>query len=386
MTEIHGEVAPGFEAVRDAFAESFAARGEVGAAVCAYWRGEPVVDLWGGVADRKSGRPWQADTLVLVFSTTKGVTAACVHALAERGVLDLDAPVARYWPEFAANGKQSITLADVMTHQAGLAVIEGELTLEEVCAWHPVCAAIAAQAPGWEPRTAHGYHVRSYGWILGEVVRRATGSTLGEWLSREVAGPLRADFHVGLPEALEPRVAPIVPAPEPADPKQRALRERFMGRDTVLGRALSGPSNLFSYSEMWNDRKLHAAEMPSSNGIASARGVARTYAAQVGEIDGIRLLSPETVRNATRVRVDGPDRVILVPMRFGLGYLLSPSLCATCPEGAFGHAGAGGSLGFADPDRQLGFGYVMSQMRLGLTGDERAASLVEAVYASLPRP
>jgi CubicO group peptidase (beta-lactamase class C family) len=385
VTEIHGDVAAGFELVRDAFAKNFTETGEVGAAVCVYRGGLPVVDLWAGVADPETGRPWTADTLVLVFSTTKGVTAACVHALVERGKLDLDTPVARYWPEFAANGKGGITLRDVMTHRAGLADVKGDLTLEDVCAWHPVCEAIAAQAPSWEPRTQHGYHVRSYGWILGEVVRRATGSTLGEFLAREVAGPLDADFHVGLAEEHEPRVAPIVPAPVPTDPEQLALRETFMGSDTLLGRALSGPSNLFEYGPMWNGRCLHATEMPSSNGIASARGVARIYASLVGEVDGLRLLAPETVTAASALQVEGNDAVILVPTRFGLGFMLPPVLSPSCPEGCFGHPGAGGSLGFADPERALGFGYVMNQMHLGLTGDPRAASLVEAVYMSLGR-
>src|SRR5262245_29055753 len=175
MATVHGTWAPGFEAVREAFAKNLTDESEVGAACCVYVDGVPVVDIWGGLADRDAGRPWQRDTAAVVFSTTKGVTAALVHRLAQRGVLALDAPVARYWPEFAANGKSAITLAQVLSHQAGLPAVEGEFTLDEIFAWHPICAAIAAQAPIWEPGTAHGYHVRTYGWILGEVVRRATG-------------------------------------------------------------------------------------------------------------------------------------------------------------------------------------------------------------------
>jgi CubicO group peptidase (beta-lactamase class C family) len=383
MSGIRGRVAPGFEPVREAFAQNFAERREVGAALCVLRDGVPVVDLWGGVADAASGRAWEEDTLAVVLSTTKGVTATCIHHLLERGVLDLDAPVASYWPEFAAAGKGEIPLRDVLTHCAGVPSVDAELTLEEVCAWDPVCEAIAAQAPEWEPGTRHGYHVRTFGWILGEVVRRATGATLGSYFAKEIAAPLGLDFYIGLPLEHEPRVAAMLAPLEPSDPEEIALRERFMGPETLLGRALTGPSNLFRHGPMWNRRALHATEMPSSNGIGSARAVARLYAALVGEIDGRRLLDPTTVERARALRVEGPDAVIRVPTRFGLGFMLPPSLGPTCPDGCFGHPGAGGSLGFADPDARLGFGYVMNQMQLGLTGDARAASLVESVYDSL---
>jgi CubicO group peptidase (beta-lactamase class C family) len=213
-------------------------------------------------------------------------------------------------------------------------------------------------------------------------VRRVTGTSLGHFLAKEISGPLGADFFVGLPESEESRVAPIVPAPEISDPRHAELRERFMGPDTLLGRVLSGPSNLFAYDEMWNTRALHAAEMPSSNGIASARGVARIYASLVGFVDGLRLLRPETMERARELQVKGPDKVIRVPMRYGLGFALGATLAESCDDACFGHSGAGGSLGFADPRRQLSFGYVMSQMKLGLVGDGRAAALVEALYAS----
>jgi CubicO group peptidase (beta-lactamase class C family) len=384
---IEGHVAPGFEAVRDAFAQNFETHGEVGAAVCVYRNGVPAVDLWGGLADPETKRPWQRDTLALVFSTTKGVTASCVARLAERGALDVDAPVARYWPEFAANGKAEIRVADVLAHRAGLAEVEGRFTLEEVCEGRAVCEALAKQTPQWPPGTAHGYHVRSYGWLLGEVVRRATGERFGAVLARELAEPLGLahDLFVGLPAAYDARVARLLPAPEPADPNERELRARFMGPETRLGRALSGPSNLFEYGEMWNTRLLRGAEMPSSNGIATARALARLYAAQVGAVDGVRLLRPETVERFRAVQVEGPDLVILMPTRFGLGFALPPMLSPECPEGCFGHPGAGGSLAFADPEARIGFGYAMNQMQLGLTGDARAAGLVRALYGCLRR-
>ncbi|MDJ0851653.1 MAG: serine hydrolase domain-containing protein [Myxococcota bacterium] len=383
MTTVHGEVAPGFEPVRQAFERNFAERGEVGAAVSVVLRGRCVVDLWGGVADPGSGRPWQEDTLALLFSTTKGITATCVHLLVERGKLDLDATVSSIWPEFAAHGKERVTVRDVLTHRAGVPAIEAPVSVQEVFAWDPVCAAVADQRPVWEPGTKHGYHVRTFGWILGELVRRTTGASLGAWLAREVAAPLGLDLFVGLPGALEPRVATLIPPPEPSDPEERALRERFLGPDTLLGAALLGPSGNFGYGPLWNTRELHAAELPSSNGIGTARSLARFYAACVGDVQGTRILAPETVARATEACTDGPDALLHLPTRFGLGYMLPPTLSPACPPGAFGHPGAGGSLGFADPELGLGFGYAMNRMDLGLTGDPRASDLVEATYASL---
>ena len=383
MKTVHGAWAPGFEGVREAFARNLA-ESEVGAACCVYWNGEPVIDVWGGLADREAGRPWQRDTAALVFSSSKGVTAALVHLLAQRDQLDLDAPVARYWPEFAANGKQSITLRHVLTHRAGLPAVDGDLTLDDVFAWDPVCDAIAAQKPIWVPGTAHGYHARTFGWILGEVVRRVTGATVGQLLAKEAAEPLGLELWIGLPEAIEPRVATNYTAPEPADPEQRALRAKFMGPDTLLGRALEGPSGVLPYGPIWNTRALHAAELPSSNGIATARGLARFYAALIGEVDGHhRLLSPQIVAAATASQVEGPDRVILMPTHFASGFALPPMLSLDVPDTAFGHPGAGGSLGFADPASGLAFGYVMNQMQLGLAGDPRSERLVSAAYACI---
>lgn len=375
---IHGFVEPGFSAVSEAFAANFHEHGEIGAAVCVYHRGLPVVDLWGGVADRSAGRPWERDTIQLVFSTTKGMTATCVHLLVERGELDLDSPVARYWPEFAACGKATIPLRWVLSHQAGLAAVTGDVTLDDVLGWDGVVRAIAAQAPVWEPGTLHGYHARSFGWILGEVVRRVTGRSLGRFFAEEVAAPLDLDFFIGLPADELPRVANTYPPV--VEPEVRDVMDAFLGPDTLLGQVLSGPSNLFGYDDMWNRPELLAAEMPSSNGVGSARAVARMYAALLGEVDGLRLLQPGTVARATAVQVDGTDHVIGLPMPFGLGFMTPPP---SGPPRSFGHAGAGGSLGIADPDREWAMGYVMNQMNLGITGDARSSGLVEAVLTSL---
>jgi CubicO group peptidase (beta-lactamase class C family) len=379
--EVAGHAAAGYGPVVDAFVANFSERAEVGAACSVYVGGEPVVDIWGGLADRESGRPWARNTLQLVFSTTKGATALCAHRLVEQGRLDLDAPVAQYWPEFAAAGKAKIPVRWVLSHRAGLAEIEGTFTLDEALSWTPVVDALAAQPPNWEPGTAHGYHMRSFGWLVGELVRRVDGRTIGAYFADEVARPLALDFWIGLPEREEHRVSTVIPPPAPADPEAQALYDQFAGPDTFLGHVLRGPSGLFAYDNMWNTRAIHAAELPSSNGIADARSVARMYAATVGEIDGTRLLEPATIATACEVQADGPDKVIMFPMCFGLGFLLPPALVLGAGPRAFGHAGAGGSLGLADPDHELGFGYVMNRMEVGATNDQRAASLVEAVYA-----
>ena len=373
---------PGFGGVADAMAKNFARRGEVGAACCVYVDGRPVVDIHAGLADAATARPWRDNTIALAFSTTKGATAVCANLLIERGALDPDAPVARYWPEFAVKGKEGILVRHVLSHRAGLPVIEGTFTLEQALSWDPVVQQLATQAPRWEPGAAHGYHVRSYGWLVGELVRRVTGRSLGRFFAEEIAGPLGLDWWVGLPASEEPRVATLVPPAPPEDPQMRELMEAFLAPGTMTGDALTGPSDLFHYDGMWNSRALHACELPSSNGIASAHAVARMYAATVGAVDGLRLLSPATVERARAVEADGPDRVLGLPMRYGLGFGLGPSLPPACGAGAFGHAGAGGSLGFADPEARLGFGYVMNALQLGLE-DVRAETLVRAAYSGL---
>lgn len=383
-TGVRGFAAPRFAGVRDAFARLFAEHGELGAACCVHHEGRIVVDLHGGLADATTGRPWDEDTLQLVFSATKGVTAACVLLLVERGVLELDAPVAAYWPELAANGKGAIPVRWLLTHRAGLAAIDGDFTLDQALAWDPVVAALAAQAPNWEPGTKHGYHVRSYGWLLGELVRRVTGKTIGRFLADEIARPLRLDMWIGLPEREEPRVSRIVP-PEPPSGPLREVFERLFAPDTLAGRAFTGPSNLFHYDEMWNRRELHAAELPSSNGITSARSLSRFYAALAGEVDGIRLLRDDTIARARAIESDGPDAVLFLPTRFGLGFMLPPALSRAAAPTAFGHPGAGGSLAFADPEAQIGFAYVMNRMVLDATGDLRAEALVAALYEALGR-
>ena len=385
MTRINGYVAPGFERVKDAFSANFEKHGEVGAAFCLYHRGKKVVDLWGGVADVDSGRPWAEDSIVLVFSSTKGATAICAHLLAQRGELDLDAPVARYWPEFAAGGKQDIPVRWLLSHRVGLPIFDEPLTIEEFLAWEPPVKALAAQSPVWEAGTAHGYHAGTYGWLVGEVIRRISGKSVGTFFADEVAGPLGLDFWIGLPESEESRVVPVISVDlqegemdqEAVTQRRRDLLEAARDPDSLLGKAATTtPLDP-------NTREYHTAEIPAGNGITDARSLARMYASLIGDgVDGVRLLSDETVENAIAEESNGRDEVLQIATRFGLGFSLDQE-GSLGQEGAFGHSGAGGSLGFADPKAGIGFGYVMNQMQLVAGDDPRTLTLIAAAHESL---
>ncbi|MEU9243500.1 serine hydrolase domain-containing protein [Streptomyces sp. NPDC048385] len=389
MTTIHGEVADGFEGVREAFRANFAERGDVGAAVCVYRDGRPVVDLWGGVADPDTGREWERDTLQLVYSATKGVTATVVHLLAQRGQLDLDAPVAAYWPEFGAAGKAEIPVRWLLSHRAGVVTVEPPVPLEEALRWRPMADALAAQRPEWEPGTAHGYHGRTFGWLVGEVVRRVDGRTPGRFFAEEVAGPLGLDFFIGLPAAERGRVSRMV-YPKPEVDLSTVPLELVPSEAREFVAALQDPRSLsnraFTVTDPaeidFNSAEVQAAELPASNGIGTARGLARMYAALIGEVDGVRLFSPETLASATAEQAAGVDKVIMFPVRFASGYMLPVETNPLTGPSAFGHPGRGGSMGFADPEHGIAFGYVMNSIVEGAE-DTRAAALVEAVRAAL---
>ncbi|MFI0895627.1 serine hydrolase domain-containing protein [Streptomyces sp. NPDC020983] len=390
MTTIHGEAAARFSGVRAAFAENFTERGDTGAALCVYVDGEPVVDLWGGLADPAADRAWERDTLQLVYSATKGAVATAAHMLAERGALDLDAPVADYWPEFAANGKGRIPVRWLLSHRAGLVTLDEPLPLADALAWTPMAEALAAQKPQWTPGTAHGYHGRTFGWLVGEVVRRVSGRTPGRFFAEEIAAPLGGlDFFIGLPPAERARVS-VMSYPEPQVDLASLPPESLPAeiRDAVA--LWKDPQSLANRAYAVTDPaavdfgspEVQAAEIPSSNGIGTARALARMYAALIGEVDGVRLLSPETVAAATVEQSAGPDLVMGLPSRFGSGFMLPTLLSPLTGPAAFGHAGRGGSLAFADPGRRLAFGYVMNTIVEG-ADDRRAATLVNAVRAAL---
>ncbi|QIS04474.1 serine hydrolase [Nocardia brasiliensis] len=385
---IDGVVAPGYEAVRDAFVANFAEQGEIGAAVCVYRDGEPVVDLWGGTADPETGRPWQRDTLQLVYSATKGVTTTLAHLLVERGLLDLDAPVARYWPEFAAAGKAGIPVRWLLTHQAGLAALDKPVPLADALAWTPMVEALAAQAPNWPPGTAHGYHGRTFGWLVGAVIRRITGRTVGQFLAEEVAGPFGVEFFIGLPPVEQHRVSRLVFAPKPdlsAVPMEsipapmRAMIAALRDPESLSNRAfqVTDPAEID-----FNAPEVHAAELPASNGIGTARGLARLYAALVGEVDGRRLLSADTLAAAVREQVSGTDEVIMLPNRYATGYMLPSDEIPLGGPGSFGHPGRGGSLAYADPARNLAFAYTPNHI-IEQALDLRSRNLVDALETAL---
>lgn len=394
--QVAGTVAPGFEAVRDAFETNFAEHGDVGASCAVYVEGKKVVDLWGGVADPATGRPWGERTVTIVYSVTKGAAAVAVHLLAQRGEIDLDRPVAEYWPEFAAGGKGKVPVRMLLSHQVGLPALAKTLTLDQVLARDPIAEALAEQEPLWEPGTAHGYHALTYGWLLGELVRRVTGRSFSRFFAEEIAGPLGLDFWVGLPEGADADVAKLINAPPP-DPNALDAITDPAAKEVALaiGAAMADPQSLFSRAlstngalptpdaDSWNDPRVHRAEMPGANGITNARSLARMYAACVSAVDGVRLLSDETVRDAMREQSNGPDRVLIGPSRFGTGFMLSGGLAPLMGETSFGHPGAGGALGFADTKTRVGFGYVQNQLGGGPTGEPRTAGLIDALQRSL---
>lgn len=411
MTTISGSVAPGFETVRDVFQANFDAGAEDGAAFAAYHLGHKVVDLWGGIADTTTGRPWDEDTMVLTFSTTKGATAMCANRLSEQGLLDVNAPVAEYWPEFAQAGKESVTVADLLAHRAGLAWIDGTMSLEDALAWEPVTAALEIQSPSWEPGTDHGYHAVTFGYLVGEVVRRISGRSLGTYFRDEIAGPLEADWYIGLPAVLEPRVARIVPfatgpdgspfgalgdvgagSEDPAIAELLAQLAPYLGPNGALTKAMSAPGGALSSPDVWNDPRLHAAELPAANGICDARSVARVYGACVSDVATsgnapFRVLSPGQLNQALVQQTKGPDRVLVgMDIQWGLGFMLNLGNLTLAELGgprSFGHIGMGGSMGWADPDLELGLGYVMNRMNLGATGDNRSADLIHATLTAV---
>jgi CubicO group peptidase (beta-lactamase class C family) len=394
---IDGFTAPGWEGVRDAFAGNFASGIEVGAAFSAYHRGQKVVDLWGGIADRRTGTPWREDTIVLVYSTTKGMTAICANQLAQEGALDVDAPVTKYWPEFGAAGKEEVPVSYLLSHRAGLYDIDGKMSLADALAWDPVVDALARQKPLWEPGTQHGYHATTYGWLVGEVIRRVTGRSVGAYFREAVGEPLGLSTWIGLPESEEPRVARLISwGDEDAeagdgalfddsqmDEATRAALGPLLGPGSMLMRALSAPGGALS-GGVWNRRDVRAAEIPAANGVSDARSLARMYAACIGEVDGVRLLGEQQVEQATTQLTSGPNVVLMnLDIQFGLGFMLPSSIMALGGSNGFGHFGAGGSMGWADPDADLSFGYVMNRMEMGLAGDMRTTNLVNACYAAI---
>jgi CubicO group peptidase (beta-lactamase class C family) len=430
---VHGTVADGFEAVRDAFASNFAERGDTGAALAVHRDGRPVVDLWAGTGnsstdglDAESGDLWREGTAAVVRSVSKGPAAAVLHLLHQRGQLDLDAPVATYWPEFKSNGKERLLVRHVLAHRAGLPALDVPLTVEQATDGASGPSALVAQAPLWEPGTDHGYHPHTFGWLVAELVQRATGRPFGRWFAEEIARPLGLSMWFGIPATSEvpdggvdlARLAEV-PTPEPSPAAGLRLRpkaavtEAYRDPASLTRRAFdcAGPR---PYE---NDPRWLAAGLPSAGCVATARSLSRFYAALIGKVDpqpgaggpapgtrgtgasatgasagprhvrglpgGGRLFTPATLTQARSQESSGPDRVLVVNSRFGLGFMLHGPGAPMLAPGSFGHPGRGGSLAFADPESGTAFAYVTAAMQRSVTSDPRAHALVRALRACL---
>jgi CubicO group peptidase (beta-lactamase class C family) len=393
---IDGTCSSSFRLVREEFERNFAERKELGASVCVTLAGETVVDLWGGIADRYTGRPWERHTLVLAWSCTKGAVALCAHVLHARGLVDYDAPVARYWPEFAQAGKESIPVRLLLNHQAGVPAIRTRLRAGGLYDWKYITDLLAAQAPFWPPGTRHGYHAQTFGHLVGEVVQRCAGVPLGQFFHKDIAGPLGIDFYLGLPEGLEERVAPITRAdPTPAG-EALPVSERVMSADPESLQALAFlNSGRRTGTRDYDSPEAHRAVLPSQGAIANARGLAGMYMplAVGGEAADVRLVDRDTLAEMSAVSSAGAsDAVLLIGTRFSLGFWKSVDNRKSPPgardsvimsEAAFGHPGMGGSIGFADPVAGMSFGYAMNKQGRGVGLNERGQALIDAVYRSL---
>lgn len=396
VAAVHGTVAPGFEPFEEVFRENFEQRGEIGASACAVLDGRVVVDLWGGFADREAGRAWEADTLGIVFSATKGLTALALLMLGDRGKLDWDAPVSTWWPEFARDGKDGISVRLLLNHRSGLCAIDEPLTLDDFAHPDRVARALEVQRPLWAPGSAQGYGAVSMGAYSGELFRRVEGRSLGRFLADEVAGPLGADVYLGLPEPENARCARLYPGSllgrmvelGPEMLRGRTVDGRimraFLRRSSATRRALANPRPKSGGIGAFDTPRVRALELPWANAMASARGLARVYAALVagGSLGGVPLCSADALRPLEEPQSWGMDRVLHKRMGFSQGFVKEePEIFSPSPE-AYGHPGMGGALGLADPARGLAFAYVPNRMDYRLRSP-RCLALCHALYHCL---
>ena len=378
MADVHGTCDARFEAVRSLLRDNLDSGAELGASLVVDIDGELAVDLWGGFRDEDQTIPWTAGTITNVWSTTKTVTSLAALMLIDRGELDPAAPVAKYWPEFAANGKQDITVSQIMSHTSGVSGLEHPAVIADLYDWEQATARMAAQAPWWPPGTASGYHALNYGHLVGEVVRRITGQPLKQFVAAEIAGPLGADFQIGAAERDWPRIADVVPPPplpfdlsalDPASPVYRTF---------------TGP---VADAAAANTPDWRRADIGAANGHGNARSAARVMSvlSQGGEVDGVRLLSPATIDLVFQEQIDGIDLVLGVPLRFGLGYGLPRAevLPWAVNERVCFWGGWGGSVIIMDAGRRMTFAYMMNKMGAGVVGSERSSGYGQAIYRAV---
>ena len=388
---VRGRFDERFRPVAEAFLENFESRGEAGGSLCFSLEGETVVDLYGGHRDTEETQPWAEDTISLVLACTKAATALCAHLLAERGKLDLHAPVTDYWPEFGQNGKEGATVRMLLNHSVGLPALRDRVKPGGFYDWEYMTERLAAEAPFWEPGTRNGYHMMTFGWTVGEIVRRVSGKSLGTFFREEIALPLGLDFFIGLPESERERVAPMIPSvPDPSEPPLPFATALLADRKSIPFLALV---NNGGYEP--DAPEAYAAEIGAGGGIANARALAGMFTplANGGQSNGLRLLSAERIETMRTVSVATEcDATLQMPTRYGQGFMRSMDNRAR-PSGAlesailgreaFGQSGSGGSLGFADPECHLAFGYSMTKMGAGVLLNERGQSLVDATYRCL---
>ncbi len=374
--EIKGECDARFDAVKQVLAASLESGEDIGASFAVYQNGEKVVDIWGGSLDESGTKPWQEDTIVNVYSTTKTMSFLCAMLLAERDQLDFDANVADYWPEFAQNGKENVKVWHLMDHAAGLSGTDAPLVGDDLYDWQKVTDALAAQAPWWEPGTAIGYHALTQGYLIGEVVRRITGTTLGQFFASDIAGPLDADFHIGVPESEFHRIGDLIPPGDNASIAQEG------DPDSVLVKTYKYPAANALESRTAGWRK---AEIPAANGHGNARSVAKIHSvlANKGEAHGVKLFSEGLATDVMNERIGGTDMALQVPMSYGLGFGINKAKLLSQNDNVCFWGGWGGSLALIDQDTGISMSYVMNKMFPGLTGDMRSFNLVQAVYRSL---
>lgn len=380
-SQVAGFVAEGFEKIQNSFEEIISQAPDSGAAVSIWHKGKNVVNLWGGLANKESKAAWNEDTKVVVFSSTKGLMSLALAQLFQAGKFSYDDLVIKYWPEYKGAGKDKTTIGQLVSHQAGVPFFAGDIQPDQVIDWDYMIFQIEQEAPVWEPGSAYAYHAITHGWLTGELIRRVSGMSAGQYLAKEISSPLNADTWLGLPGELESKVAPSYAHADLTsffvDLKEKNTDAgNFLIRSLTLGQAFS--MNLVGKNEGFNSQAVHAAEFPGAGGISTAHGISKIWSSVVHETDGVRLLNDETVQFVTKVQSEGKPFTDLEPpySKFGMGFQLDSAARGYLTQSSFGHDGAGGQCAFADPEHKIGFAFVTTEMRGGEVEDDRATRII----------